>query len=600
MIAGAEPQDINASFLTQTTPSATEYLGINTTSPIDGVADFVYNKTDGIAANDRYLAVTNGYKVASASFTFKYDSTLGSGSHCPFFGFHAFNYYQGIGIYNDGGNIKLTLHHDGTRTWTSATITAGTNYDLQYKEWRTSSGWAFQLRIYNYTTHALIEDSGIQTFTPGSLTFEDCDYISIGASFIFSSTVKFYFDNMVVVGRGAWAPQYNRIERVLGDGIGTTDGWTLGAGASKTDAVDDVPNDGDTSYIVRNLTASATQEYTNAASGISLSGSERITGWAEYAAVKIHPEDLIAFDAASNSGYQAAVSSFSWSHTNAGSSRVLFVTVSLLGTGSVSGITYNSVAMVNLGSATKTNGVLRTEVWYLVNPTNGTQTVAVTLSGVNTGSAHAISYSGAYQAGVPAAVVNTASGTGNPGTVSVTTENDHQWVMGVIATTDTAITASETQRANVTGALGSGAQSDTNADVTPAGAQSLSWTNVGVADTWAMSIIAIRPAAKGGVFTPRSRIGGVLYTGTSLGVSEPATTYTYARGFHRSPAVDLVVATDIDGGELGVNTALLTSLDRRCTQVVLEVAYGLEDTNNRLIKRPVEQPQIEGIDIIQE
>lgn len=208
----------------------------------------------------------------------------------------------------------------------------------------------------------------------------------------------------------------------------------------------------------------------------------------------------IAFDAASSSTYQTATSSYNWSHTCTGSDRYLLVGVSMLSVGgsSVSSITYNSVNLTKLGHIASVSGAVRSELWGLVAPSTGSNSIAVTLSGALDSAANASSYTGVHQTS-PTEAFNSASAT-NVGaadaTVDITTVADNDWVIDNAATDDTAITvgAGQTQRGNVTGTLGSGAMSS-EGPKTPAGAVTMNWANVAALATWSTVGIALRPTA---------------------------------------------------------------------------------------------------------
>lgn len=217
----------------------------------------------------------------------------------------------------------------------------------------------------------------------------------------------------------------------------------------------------------------------------------------------------IAFDAASDSGYQAAASSYSWSHTCTGSDRYLVVGISMLSLAqTVSSITYNSVALSLLGVQSSAAGAARIELWGLVAPASGTNTIAVTLTGAIASAGNASSYIRVHQTS-PTEAFNSAQAT-NVGaadaTVDVTTVADNDWCVDIVCTDDTAITAGagQTQTGNVTGAGGSGAMSY-EGPKTPAGAVTMSWANVGALATWAIGGVALRPiaAANLSAFVPR-------------------------------------------------------------------------------------------------
>ena len=209
------------------------------------------------------------------------------------------------------------------------------------------------------------------------------------------------------------------------------------------------------------------------------------------------PVPTIIFDSASNSGYQTAQSTYSWSHTCWSVNRYLFVSVSMLSVAgsSVTSITYNGVAMTFIGAQASAVGAVRVELWGLIAPASGSNTVAVTLSAALDSVASAISLNNVHQTS-PTEGFNSATAT-NVGaadaTVNVTTVADNDWVLDGVATDDTAITvgAGQTSRNNVTGALGSGANS-TEGPKTPAGSVTMSWTNVAALATWSIAAVGIR------------------------------------------------------------------------------------------------------------
>lgn len=207
----------------------------------------------------------------------------------------------------------------------------------------------------------------------------------------------------------------------------------------------------------------------------------------------------IAHDADSNSGYQAASSGYTWSHTCTGSNRYLTVGVAMLSLAqTVTSITYNSVAMTFLGAQNSVTGAARTELWGLVAPSTGANTISVTLSGSIASAGVASSYTNVHQTS-PTESFNSAQAT-NVGaadaTVDVTTVANNDWAVDMVATDDTAITvgAGQTVAGNVTGAGGSGAMSY-EGPKTPAGAITMSWTNVGALATWSIGAIALRPVS---------------------------------------------------------------------------------------------------------
>lgn len=89
-----------------------------------------------------------------------------------------------------------------------------------------------------------------------------------------------------------------------------------------------------------------------------------------------------AYDAVSTNG--ASATGLSWSHTVANQpNRILLVGILYWNDSrTISGITYNGVALIKLETQiVDGNGPRTLELWYLLNPTTGTNTVAVTGTG---------------------------------------------------------------------------------------------------------------------------------------------------------------------------------------------------------------------------
>ncbi len=211
------------------------------------------------------------------------------------------------------------------------------------------------------------------------------------------------------------------------------------------------------------------------------------------------PPSGILADAVSGSGYQAASSSYSWSHTCTGTDRYLTIGVSMLSLAqTVTSITYNSVALTFLGAQNSVTGAARVELWGLIAPSTGSNTIAVTLSGAIASGSNASSYTGVHQTS-PTEGFNGAQAT-NVGaadaTVNITTVADNDWVVDTVASDDASITvgAGQTQTGNITGAGGSAAMSY-EGPKTPAGSVTMSWTGVAALATWSIGGIALRPVA---------------------------------------------------------------------------------------------------------
>lgn len=200
----------------------------------------------------------------------------------------------------------------------------------------------------------------------------------------------------------------------------------------------------------------------------------------------------IRFDAASNSPYEASVSSYNWSHTcSAGQNRGLLVEVSVFAAGTVTGVTYNGVAMTFVRA--DTTGVYRTEIWRLENPASGANSVAVTLSASLTSVATAVSYTGVDQANMVEASGG-ATGTGGSPSASATTVSTYAWLFAGLSTANASPSPSDRQRlrASSSGALGSGVAAD-QGPISPAASTASAWNAVGGLDAWALTVAAIKP-----------------------------------------------------------------------------------------------------------
>lgn len=165
----------------------------------------------------------------------------------------------------------------------------------------------------------------------------------------------------------------------------------------------------------------------------------------------------VSLDATSTSLSAGVETSRSWSHTvgTAKGGRLLIVTVSTGNTALSAGVavTYGGVAMTLGVSITEASTYyLRAEIYYLVNPPTGSNTVAVTWTNSTSGAFSAMSFYGVSR--------NTPIFSTSPTTQSVTTGNPSLSVPGMsggiaidalaMDNTDTGLTvgASQTQVVN--------------------------------------------------------------------------------------------------------------------------------------------------------
>ncbi len=153
------------------------------------------------------------------------------------------------------------------------------------------------------------------------------------------------------------------------------------------------------------------------------------------------------FDAATGNKVTSGTTN-TWNHT-VGSNNNRLLIVSVDAGQSVSGVTYNGVAMTQLGVVNYNSNNEHLSLWYLIAPATGTHSVVVTLSA----SSFSIGCSwSCYNAAQSSTFGTLASNSGTTGTASsntVTTTSTNQLVIDTVnngaASTDTP-TASQNKR----------------------------------------------------------------------------------------------------------------------------------------------------------
>ncbi len=207
----------------------------------------------------------------------------------------------------------------------------------------------------------------------------------------------------------------------------------------------------------------------------------------------------IAFDAASTGEKTTSSTSITVSHTCTGNNLILFVGVGTFDSSAgqkVSGVTYNGVAMTQIGTR-RVAGSLDNTLWYLINPATGTHDIVASYASQNECYLVAASYTGAKQTGQPDATAGNAGQSSTAITAVVTTVADNCWVV-MSATCNSlglAAGASTTMRVSATpnDAIGF---FDNNAAKTPAGAVTLTATGNTTSNTTS-SGASFAPAVSG-------------------------------------------------------------------------------------------------------
>lgn len=155
----------------------------------------------------------------------------------------------------------------------------------------------------------------------------------------------------------------------------------------------------------------------------------------------------IAFDVASDNGSLAGpATSVTWAHTCTGSNRILFACFFGNTTDTVTGVTYNNVAMtfVNKVSNTADRWIY---VYMLVNPASGANNIVASGSS-SLWRGLGVSYTGAAQSGQPdASGTNSATAvTGLTGTITTVAANAWAILLGKTNNGDPAAGTGSTQR----------------------------------------------------------------------------------------------------------------------------------------------------------
>jgi hypothetical protein len=210
---------------------------------------------------------------------------------------------------------------------------------------------------------------------------------------------------------------------------------------------------------------------------------------------------IIAIGAA-NSGNQSAVSTVTTSAT--WQKDFLAIDVPFMGAaGTVSTMTYGGANCTFIGAQNVVGGTGRVECWGIKGsdsgaPAAGSNTLVVTYSGVIADtSVQWTSYTGVDQTTPTEAFHGNSginSGSATNATDVVTPTTDKCWPHWALACNQTSgVASSNTSRNVVTGAGGTGADSDSGGAISPASAQTGTFTGMGITTAWAVAGYAVRP-----------------------------------------------------------------------------------------------------------
>ncbi|HYK03806.1 MAG TPA: C25 family cysteine peptidase [Thermoanaerobaculia bacterium] len=322
----------------------------------------------------------------------------------------------------------------------------------------------------------------------------------------------------------------------------------------------------------------------------------------------------------------SVASTTTFGHTTAvTTNRILLVGVHMnirnaTGT-TVSGVTYGAQALTLLDAVTDGVADTRTEVWYLLNPPTGLNTVSVTAGGITPGNnvetfVSATTFSGVDQAAPDTA---TATGSGTPASVTVTGTTTTDAVLDYLTVRETGtstVGAGQIQAYNnSTGGSGDDVQASMSGRGGVAGNTTMTWgltaparrwTQIGVeldeatADVEVTQSALNDPVVPGGILTytffianngPSSATGVTLTdtipaattfisSNTTLGSCSGTTTVTCNLGtmtLGQAATVTIQVQAPLAGGLIAANTGTVTttSTDPATPNTASAQAYSL-------------------------
>ncbi|MHC4498457.1 MAG: LamG domain-containing protein, partial [Planctomycetota bacterium] len=214
----------------------------------------------------------------------------------------------------------------------------------------------------------------------------------------------------------------------------------------------------------------------------------------------------IGFDNASfgTSGSDPAGTTLSWSHTvGSGNNRILVVGIGAEDNSAsdliISSVTYggaNMVLVVGSSSTADVSTLQKTELYYLLSPASGTDTITVTYSGpVGNRNGGAVSLTGVDQRAREAAATN-ANTSSDTISTDITTLTDGAWVVDVVGCGNSgsfSINASDMEQRWTASANSSSASCSTKS-VATAGLTTMSWQHSTAANRLAHSVAAFAAA----------------------------------------------------------------------------------------------------------
>ncbi|HKZ55395.1 MAG TPA: DUF2341 domain-containing protein, partial [Anaerolineales bacterium] len=246
------------------------------------------------------------------------------------------------------------------------------------------------------------------------------------------------------------------------------------------------------------------------------------------------------FDNASSQSNSSTGNTLTWSHTTgSGSDRLLLVGVTLRSSSTtVSSITYNSLALAQIPSATVLSNDVRTELWYRVNPPSGAYNVVVTIGATRMMAAGAMTFSGVHQTTTFGTVATNAASSTAP-SVNVSSATD-ELVVDVVGQRDPGsntltVHASQLERFQKASTSGSSANVRLGGSTeTGAATTTMSWT-LSPGDDWGIIAVPLKPAPPSATATPSQTPS---QTPTPTATIVPGSWWHCSWGYRRKLTID--------------------------------------------------------------
>lgn len=209
----------------------------------------------------------------------------------------------------------------------------------------------------------------------------------------------------------------------------------------------------------------------------------------------------IAYDNSASAQSANGATSLTYAVTIAASNEYLVVGAVDYGD-YVTGMTYNGTSMTSLGSQAIVGGGGSVRAYGLANPSMGANNVVITKStGSNFIPSVAGSYSGAAQTGQPEATGTNTASSASTLTVSATTLTDNAWMvlLGWNDNGGTMTASTGSTKRTQTPSYGGFALFDSNAGISPAGSNSMTYTSTFTGGQTGFAVVIKEPAV---VITP--------------------------------------------------------------------------------------------------